>query len=578
MKLSYQRTESGRVLVHRWVKVEDEIVPVPIATPFGVRNRLRFADDDDAYGLRIVVQDMGGNCRAIDVDRAAFARQGASETRAMLFAAGLRTESEGESEIVKCLKGADPQNEITVVRRPGWSEVDGAEDRFFVCPSGWVIGATSENPPELSVNARISPSVALGGTLEGWKAAVAAACSVPKCEHWAIGAMAGFAAPLVSLCGFDTCGINLSGMTSGGKTTAQRLAVSAWSRAALDQRDSLLQSARATANGIEAMASRSNGTVLALDELGHVHGKELGKIIYSLASGTGKARMTADAQMRQSHTWSTFVVLSAEKSLEEKVRGDGGEWYGGMAVRIPDIDITGVNRAVDQAAMAKIQTVDRNFGHAGPAFIEALIAEGFHRQTQEIRDSINRAAAAIAGPGADGKLIRAALPFAILSAAGRMAREFGILPAGLDVPRAIRWAWGKFTNSTDALALDPEAQTTANLQTWVAERWGSTIHPTDLGAQDRAPLRDAMGWYDTDAVYIPTGRIVEAAGGTLKEIEIGRALDKQGLIVKRHAADCLFVSYVPKIGKIKAYALSREAFGRTSKDTHGFGLYQGGKA
>src|SRR4051812_6505415 len=111
----------------------------------------------------------------------------------------------------------------------------------------------------------------------------------------------------------------LSGLTSSGKTTAQRLAVSAWSRAALTARDSLLQSARATANGVELLASRSNGTVLALDELGHVSGKELGKIIYSLAGGVGKTRMTADAQLRPSYSWSTFVLLSAEKSLEEKV-------------------------------------------------------------------------------------------------------------------------------------------------------------------------------------------------------------------------------------------------------------------
>ena len=475
-------------------------------------------------------------------------------------------------------KAADPENEIMIVRRPGWHELPGTEGKFFVCPSGQVIGATSANPPELSVNARISASVAVGGDLEGWKTAVAAACSAPNCEHWVIGAMAGFAAPLVALCGLDTCGINLSGMTSGGKTTAQRLAVSVWSRAALDRRDSLLQSARATANGIEAMASRSNGTVLALDELGHVHGKELGKIIYSLASGTGKARMTADAQMRQSHTWSTFVVLSAEKSLEEKVRGDGGEWAGGMAVRIPDIDITGVNRAVDHAVLEQIQLVDRNFGHAGPAFIEAMIAKEYHRQPQDIRDGINQLARTIAGPGGDGKHVRAAIPFAIMGTAGNLAKMFGLLPADLDVLRAVRWAWERFSNSTDAVSLDPEQQATTNLRTWIAERWDSSIHPTERKTQDRTPLRDALGWYDDDAVYIPAHRIVEAAGGALKEVEIGRALDKQGFIAKRHDASCRYVSYVSKIGGVKAYALSRVAFGRTGKDAHAFGVYQGGRA
>jgi hypothetical protein len=314
------------------------------------------------------------------------------------------------------------------------------------------------------------------------------------------------------------------------------------------------------------MAAKSNGTILALDELGHVTGKELGRIIYSLSSGVGKARMTADAALRTSHTWSTFAMLSAEKSLEEKVRGDGGEWYAGMAVRVVDIDITGVDRAVDPAVMARILAVDQHYGHAGPAFVEALITAGLYLQTQAIRDGINRNAAAIAGPGADGALIRAAIPFAILTTAGELARRFGLLPATIDVNRAIRWAWGKFQNSSDAVALDPETQATANLRAWIAERWGSSIHPTVPDDSARASFKDALAWFDDDAVYIPAHRLVEAAGGTLKELEIGRALDRQGFIAKRHDATCLYVSYVPKIGPLKAYALARPAFGRLAKE------------
>ncbi|KQT56093.1 hypothetical protein ASG52_24550 [Methylobacterium sp. Leaf456] len=575
--LAYQRTKTGKVWVHQAMKVGEAVEMVPVASAFGVAARLRMADEGDAYGLRLVVQDMNGRCRQIDVDRAAFARQGAADTRAMLFGAGLRTENDGEHIAVKCVKAADPAREIIVVRRPGWHTSDSGVP-FFVCPSGQIFGAEGDDKPELSVNTKISPAVASGGTMEGWRQAVTAACTAPHCEHWTLGTIAGFAAPVLSLCGLDSCGINLSGMTSGGKTTAQRLAVSAWSRAALDQRESLLQSARATANGIELMAARSNGTVLALDELGHVHGKELGRIIYSLASGVGKTRMGAEAQLRTSYTWSVFVIFSAEKSLEEKVRGDGGEWAGGMAVRIPDVDISGINRAVDQAVLDQIGAIDRNFGHAGPAFVEALIAAGLHLKASEIRQGITQAAQAIAGAGADGKHVRAALPFAILSTAGKLAQRLGVLPEAVDVGRAVRWAWERFTKSTDAVALDPEQQATTNLRAWIAERWGSSIHPTMPDDGARPPNRDALGWYDETAVYLPAQRIVEAAGGALKEIEIGRALDAQGFIAKTKDADCYFVSFVPKIGKIKAYALSRSAFGRTTRDEPAFAVHSGGRA
>jgi len=577
--LTYKRTKTGRVKVHRWVKDEEGVlVPLPIASPFGVPARLRYLDQADTYGLRIVVEDMGGKRRAIDMNRADFAKQGASETRAMLFAAGFRPEDDGEHIAVKALKAADPEEEIAVVRTPGWHSLDGSADRFFACPSGEIIGAPDGQGLELSISARISEAVAVGGTLEGWKAAVSAAAGVTRCQHWTLGAIAGFAAPLLSLAGLDTCGINLSGATSGGKTTAQRLAVSAWSRAALDKRDSLLQSARATANGIEGMAARASGTILALDELGHVTGKELGKNIYSLASGVGKGRMTADAQLRASHTWSTFILLSAEKSLEEKVRGDGGEWFGGMAARLPDVDVTNVDRAVDQAVMARIQACDQHFGHAGPAFVRAMIDAGLHRQAEAIRRGINETADSLAGSGADSALRRAALPFAILMNAGRLARQFGLLPDNLDVEGAIHWAWGKFGTSTDAAALDPEVQAVNNLRAWAAERWGTEIQPTEPDlASNKTSNRNALAWYDDDTLYIPAHRIVEAAGGTLKETEIGRALDAQGLIAKRKAPDCFFHTFVPKIGRFKVYALRRSEFRLASREEPAFTIHEGGR-
>lgn len=576
--LVYQRTADGKIHIHRRVQVGDTVEAQVVASPFSVVGRLRFADQDDAYGLRIAVEDMGGRRREIDIDRGTLARQAGTEIRALLFDVGLRTWDDGDLVVVRCLKAADPAHEITVVRAPGWHTLAGADARFFVCPSGQIVGAPTEDSLELSASARIRASVARGGTLEGWKAAVAAAVAVSGCQHWALGAMAGFAGPLSTLLGLDTCGLNISGRTSGGKTTAQRLAVSAWSRAALDQRDSLLQTARATANGVEAMASRGSGTILALDELGHVNGVELGKIIYSVASGVGKSRMTSTGTLRPSLTWSTFVLLSAEKSLEEKVRGDGGEWFGGMAVRIPDVDITGVDRAVDAAVRAEIHGVDRHYGHAGPAFVAALIEQGGHRQVEGIRSAVEQGALALAGAGADASLTRAAEPFAILAVAGTLAKEFELLPDALDVHGVIRWAWARFRNSTDAMALDPEVQATATLRTWIAERWDSSIHPTEPAEGGRPSTKDACGWYDDDAVYIPRERLVEAAGRALKEVEVARALDRQGFIVKRKGDRHLAVAYVPKLGKLMAYALSREEFGRIARRGPLFGIDAGGRA
>ena len=577
LKLEYACASSGKVKVHKAevTRKTGDVVMTPVATPFGMPARLRFIDQSDAYGLRVVVEDMGAQRREIDVDRASLARMGAADIRSLLFGAGLRTEGDGEQIAVLCLKAADPASEILVVRKPGWHAIPGLPDPVFVCPDGRVLGAPQDTTLELLSSVRVSPVIGRAGTLDGWKSAVAEALGVTGCEHWGLGVIAAFAAPLISLTHLDTCGLSLSGLSSSGKTTAQRLAVSAWSKPAV-HKDSLFQSARATVNSMEAVAARSNGTVLVLDELAHLPGKELGRLIYMLAGGVGKRRMTSDAALREGYTWSTFVLLSAESSLEEKIRSDGGDWTAGMTVRVGDVDVTGVNRNVDRAILAGIGAIDEHFGHAGPAFVQGLIESGLHSKAQDLRTGILDLATRLAGPGADSALNRAAVPFAILSMAGELAREFDLLPKDADVPRIVRWAWNRYRQSGDAQALDPQTQAVTNIQTWIAERWDSSIQQVEA----EKIYRDAVGWYDDDAVYLPTERLRDAAGGGLKEIEVARALDTRDLLAKRKDAECRFVAYVPKVGKVKAYALRRSEFGRSGvgHGAAGYAVHSGGRS
>ncbi len=155
------------------------------------------------------------------------------------------------------------------------------------------------------------------------------------------------------------------------------------------------------------------------------------------------------------------------------------------------------------------------------------------------------------------------------------------MPAETKVAEAVQWGWQRFGASSDALALDPPAQVVATLRTWIAERWGVTIKPTNPGidcfGSARVNNRESVGWYDDDAVYVPTRRIREAAGSTLKEQEIARILDKRGLIATR-GRERLAVRYVPKVGHVQCYALRRDAFGRSDREEEPeFTVYQGGR-
>ena len=366
----------GRVMLHKEVdRKNGPPIAIPVATPFGVTARLRFADREAAYGLRVAIQDMAGKPRYIDIERSDLARQGGGPIRERLFREGLKTEDDGEHVAVKCLKAAAPEIEITVVSYPGWHEDENFPTPVFVGPDGTVVGSDHETALELSMATRLPPPIAQAGTLEGWREAVEVAVNVEACEHWTLGACAGFVGPLLSITGLDTCGLNFSGLSSSGKSTAQRLAVSAWSTPDI-RRPGLAYSAKSTVNAMEGLAARANSTVFSLDEMAHVSGQEVAKMIYTLAGGVGKRRMTAEAAMRESYTWSTFALLSSECSLEEKVKGDRGDWVAGMAARFADVDVTSVNRSVERGVLDRIAAVDRNFGHAGPAFVQALIAEG----------------------------------------------------------------------------------------------------------------------------------------------------------------------------------------------------------
>lgn len=156
-----------------------------------------------------------------------------------------------------------------------------------------------------------------------------------------------------------------------------------------------------------------------------------------------------------------------------------------------------------------------------------------------------------------------------------MAKAFGLLPATMEVSEAVNWAWCRFLASTDAVALNPEDQAIGNIIRWVAEQWGVSIRHVD----GDGGVRDTVAWYDNSAVYLPTDRIREAAGGALKEQQIAKVLNDRGLLAKRTDAKRLAVRYVPKVGHIQAYALSRTHFGR-STSTAGespFTVHDGGR-
>jgi len=231
-----------------------------------------------------------------------------------------------------------------------------------------------------------------------------------------------------------------------------------------------------------------------------------------------------------------------------------------MAVRFVDVDCSDVDAAVTKNTLETIGGIYRNFGHGWRRFIAALMKAGLNKDPKrgDLRATILDLAARIAGENADGARRRAALPFALLATGGRLAQQFGVLPETADIAGAVTWGWERFIRAPGALALSPEVRALSNLRRWIAEHWDAALKLIDSPYHN---ARDALGWYDADAIYIPTDRILEAIGGVMSVRPfVSRVLEKQDLLQRRRDEHRAAIRSVPKIGKVDVYCLKLKAF------------------
>jgi hypothetical protein len=193
-----------------------------------------------------------------------------------------------------------------------------------------------------------------------------------------------------------------------------------------------------------------------------------------------------------------------------------------------------------------------------------------------LRERVNDAAQKIAGEASDSAKVRAAIPFALLLIAGELAKSFGIIPTWATLRESVIWAWDRFQQSSDSIALDPEAQAISNLRRWILERWDVLLKPTT--AAGGINNRETLAWHDETAIYIPKDRIREATGNVLKESQIGAMLNRLGLLAQRGEPDRYTVRWVPRLGKLICYALRRSEFGPSNSavDPEAFTVHQGG--
>ena len=282
------------------------------------------------------------------------------------------------------------------------------------------------------------------GELEGWKNGLAALAAPHRLARLAISTS--LAGSLLYLGGFESGGIHFGGDSGTGKTTITMFALSvdgdpmnpgpcvmAWD---------------GTFVGFEIGLFDRNDACAVIDEAGKAADFQIGDKIYLLAGGKGRERGNKDITLRETLMWRVSIVSTGEFSLENKIaeieavgrkRGRGGQ-----VSRILDIEARGVGKTergietrrkdpfdggdIDSAALIdaiKEQARD-NYGVARPAYVQALLDNkvDFAFLRQRVAEFIVK----YKPEKAHSQIQRAAERYGVVSVAGELGIEYGILP------------------------------------------------------------------------------------------------------------------------------------------------------
>ncbi|RWC27628.1 MAG: DUF927 domain-containing protein [Mesorhizobium sp.] len=428
------------------------------------------------------------------------------------------------------LKALELPIDTTIVDRTGWHE--GA----FLHPSGETVAAPVGRMDETKLRLRGGAPVGdwRGGTLEGWKAAVAPifANDARGCEQFALGVMAGCAgvvAGFVGMTGFPI--LNLHGNTSRGKSTSLMLAASTCG--APNERGAY-QSLRKTDNGMESILAARSGITVAFDEGKTTNAETLDNIIWMMAHGAGKTRATVTGDARAGREFCGFAMTANEVPIVQMMTQAKKSQPGGFHARVCDVDVSGVPELGGDAKdhfFASLAKTKVHYGHAWELVAEHLQSLGF----EHVASELDRLAKELVGPDADAFTTRSAKALALVWFSGTIMQELGLIPA-CDLARVAYWAWG--TRAVES-TLDPFTRAMETLLTNIATRRGLDILEWDN--PEGRPFREAAAFIYQDGIeellLVPRDKLAELCGGHMSGGMVREQMAVRGVLATSGKSD-----------------------------------------
>jgi putative DNA primase/helicase len=508
-------------------RTPEQRIDLWIATPIHIL-AVTHDDMDMNFGRCLRIRNANRRWRTWAMPMEMLAGDG-TELRAELLAMGVEIDPHSKLLLASYLQSHHPERRMRCALHVGW------HGQSFVLPD-MVIGPGA--PDIIFQSGELDlEDWGIGGTLEGWKTEVAAlAVGNPLLQ---LSISTAFVGPLLARCFAEGGGLHFFGDSSIGKTTGVDAAASVWGG------KDFKRSWRATANGLESIATLHNDCLLPLDEISECSSKEINAASYMLANGRLKQRASRTGSARSVKQWRCFVISSGEKTLATAMLEGDVHAKAGQAVRLLDVPckrnfgffdtLSGFANASAFSDTLR-QSAKEHYGHAGRLFLEKLTHDG---RDMGARLKLLKEAKAF-NVGAEGQDKRVAARFAIVALAGELAIEYGVVPwPEGDAAKAALIGLETWQSQRPALGNAEPRQIIEQVSAFIDRHSDARFSHKESSVEN---VRDRAGWWDEDTdgnrSYLFTGAglreatirfdfsrvldALQAAGALVLPNEVGR--------------------------------------------------------
>jgi putative DNA primase/helicase len=383
----------------------------------------------------------------------------------------------------------EPSRRARCVLQTGWF------GKAFVLPSE-VIGAIEGEKIIYQNTSPFEVTKSSSGSLEGWRLKIAQkACGNSRLL---LALSASFSGSMLHWMNHENIGIHYRGPSSKGKSTAEYVANSVWGC------KKNVHTFRATANGLEGLASHYNDRLLCLDELGQLLPHDAGQVFYMLGNGIGKGRATQQGSAKKQATWRLVFLSNGELSLEQLLNEGGKKVKAGQEVRLIDIPAdTGIyglfenlHEFADGTAFSDYlkDACVEFYGTASEVFLRRLVEdiEGAVDYTNLVMNGIKQR---YLPKQASSQVVRVFNHFALIAAVGELASHYGI--TGWKTEEALRGVMKCFQDWLSArgsVGMHEEQEALEQVRNFFEQHGESRFTVWDNDPADESQTRNRVGF------------------------------------------------------------------------------------